>query len=520
MLRPAREALLKPLAEVYGSKERSESERFLATSILADYAADQPQFLAKLLMDADEKQFAIIYSKFKDGGEQGLPALAAEIDKRLPPELPSSHERREQLAKRQANAAVALLKMNQPTKVWPLLKHSPDPRVRSYLIHCLSPLGADAGAIIRRLDEEPDIAIRRALILSLGEYGEKELSPDRRKALFPKLKQIYRDDTDPGLHAAAEWLLRTWKQEAWLKQVNDEWAKDTEQRQKRLAGIQQLVTQRKEKAPPQWYVTSQGQTMVVIPGPVEFWMGSPSTEEGRQPKSGELEHTKKIGRTFALAAQAVTVEQYRKFNAGYGKGDIERYVRTADSPVIGTDWFVAAAYCNWLSQREGLKEEQWCYPREIKPGMMLPHNYLSRTGYRLPTEAETEYATRTGAATSRYYGETEELLKEYAWYQKNSQGRTWSVGSKKPNDLGLFDLHGNVYSWCQERYKGYPQGQRGQANEDTEDTLPITVQDARVVRGGSFNEPASGVRSALRFGDVPTFRTYVFGFRLARTFTP
>ena len=136
---------------------RREAERSLATNILADYAADQPQVLADLLMDADEKQFAVIYPKFKDRGEQGLPVLTGEIDKKLPPDLPSSDDKREKLAKRQANAAVALLRMNQPEKVWPLLKHSPDPRVRSYLIHRLGPLGADARAIVKRLDEEPDI---------------------------------------------------------------------------------------------------------------------------------------------------------------------------------------------------------------------------------------------------------------------------------------------------------------------------------------------------------------------------
>ena len=160
------------------------------------------------------------------------------------------------------------------------MKHSPDPRVRSYLIHRLSPLGADARAIVKRLDEEPDITIRRALLLSLGEFGEKDFTPDDRKALLPKLQEMYRTDADPGLHAAAEWLLRTWKQEAWLKQVNEEWAKDKEQREKRLDGIKQLLAKEKEKTPPQWYVNGQGQTMVVIPGPVEFVMGSPPTEAG------------------------------------------------------------------------------------------------------------------------------------------------------------------------------------------------------------------------------------------------
>jgi hypothetical protein len=87
----------------------------------------------------------------------------------------------------------------------------------------------------------------------------------------------------------------------------------------------------------------------------------------------------------------------------------------------------------------------------------LRKNYLSLTGYRLATEAEMEYATRAGALTSRYYGETEELLTKYAWYFKNSLEKTWPVGNLKPNDLGWFDAHGNVYAWCQERYLRYPQ---------------------------------------------------------------
>ncbi len=126
--------------------------------------------------------------------------------------------------------------------------------------------------------------------------------------------------------------------------------------------------------------------------------------------------------------------------------------------MVGTSWYQAAAYCNWLSKEEGIAEDQWCY--EIKGQVTkLKENYLSLTGYRLPTEAEMEYATRAGALTSRYYGETEELLPKYAWYQKNSQERTWPVGSLKPNDLGLFDVQGNVFTWCQESYKAYPAGE-------------------------------------------------------------
>src|SRR5262249_38748570 len=152
------------------------------------------------------------------------------------------------------------------------------------------------------------------LLLSLGEFNEKELPPASRTSLLPKLQTIYRTDADPGLHAAAEWLLRTWKQGTWLEQVNGAWAKDKEQRARRLEGIGQLVKKEKGKAPPQWYVNGQGQTMVVIPGPVEFVMGSPVTEARRRDQ--EVQHKRRIARTFALAATPVTKEQFLRFRPG------------------------------------------------------------------------------------------------------------------------------------------------------------------------------------------------------------
>ena len=332
--RPVRGKLLPSLVAIYRDADRRDAERSLATSILADYAADNPPVLANLLMDADEKQFAVIYPKFKGQGERGLPVLIGEIDKTLPPELPSSDDKRETLAKRQANAAVALLRMKQSEKVWPLLKHGPDPRVRSYLIHRLSPLGADARAIVNQLEAEKDVTIRRALLLSLGEFSETEFTPEDRTALLPKLQEMYRTASDPGLHAAAEWLLGTWKQEAWLKQVNDEWAKDKEQREK--ASRAALAP----GAKPQWCVNTQGQTMVVVPGPVVFLMGSPESEKGHL--FGEVQHKRRIGRSFAIASKAVTLEQYRNLTKDDPTQDGE-FSRFPDLPAINIDWFMAAS---------------------------------------------------------------------------------------------------------------------------------------------------------------------------------
>lgn len=520
LLRPIRGKLTPPLVRLYRNKENNRYDPERIQSIITDYAYDQPDLLADLLMDADFKQFDGLFQVLSTHGHGALPLLLGEIDKTLPADLPSSDGKRETLAKRQVNAAVALLRLNQPAKVWPLLKHSPDPRVRSYLIHRLSPLGADARAIVKRLDEETDLTIRRALLLSLGEFKETDFTPDERKAVLPKLQEVYRTVSDPGLHAASEWLLRTWKQEPWLTQVNDEWAKDGAGRDKRIAGIKELVTKDKEKTPPQWYVNTQGQTMVVIPGPVEFQMGSPTSEPDR--RADEVQHKRKISRSFAILAKPVTLGQYRSLTgAKYEIG--EKYTYDSNLPVVGVSWYMAAQYCNLLSKEEGIPEDQWCYDITGKApdydGTRLKKNYLSLIGYRLPTEAEMEYVTRAGSTTCRYFGETEELQTNYAWFAKNANDVLKPVGQKKPNDLGLFDVHGNCFTWCQGAYVKYPASNDDRV-EDQEGELVVLRTEGRMLRGGSFSTQSFAIRSAYRANLVPTTPITFAGIRPARTILP
>jgi formylglycine-generating enzyme required for sulfatase activity len=186
-------------------------------------------------------------------------------------------------------------------------------------------------------------------------------------------------------------------------------------------------------------------------------------------------------------------------------------------------WHEAAAYCNWLSKEEGIPEDQWCYlpnhEGKYATGMKLAPDYLKRTGYRLPTEAEWEHACRAGAhiARSRFFWETDKYLGSYAWYRDNAKDQISPVGKKMPNDLGLFDMYGNAWEWCQDRLLPYPQGTREKPAEDREDSTTVVETELRVMRGGGIDSRASELRSAFRKGHPPGERIPFAGFRVART---
>ena len=285
---------------------------------------------------------------------------------------------------------------------------------------------------------------------------------------------------------------------------------------------------------------------VTVKGPVEFTMGSPASERGRTPD--EVQRRVRIPRSFAIATTETTVAQFKRFldanpevkarhaypdNPGQMAAVMQRFSPEDQSPQIAVTWYEAAQYCNWLSKEAGLSAFEWVYPADVRSGMSMPANYLQRIGFRLPTEAEWEYAARAGTTTARFFGDGEDRLGEYAWYSRNppqklddpidpnDPTRTRHVGTLKPNPLGLFDVYGNVWEWLHDRRQEFAVSDA--VAEDREDAvLTVDDQHARTRRGGSFAYGAYTMRSAHR-GDVTYFpqqRRDNVGFRVARTVRP
>jgi serine/threonine protein kinase/formylglycine-generating enzyme required for sulfatase activity len=509
-LRPAKTKLIGALALIYRDTKQKEQSRTYATETLADYAADRPEELFSLLADAEEFQFPVVFQKLARHKDEAVRLAVQELARKAPAK--AREDQKEHLAMRQANTAVALLRLGAPEKVWATLKFSPDPRVRSYIIHWLSPLGADPQPILKGLDTEPDVTIRRALVLMLGEFSESQLSMAQRLPLIDKLQAVFENEPDAGLHGAVAWLLRKWGQAKRLEAVVEKLKSDDKQLQSRKATDKR-----------QWYVNTQKQTFMVVDAG-EFLMGSPESEPDRNPN--ESEHRCRIGRRFAISAQEVTKAQYRTFQQAVKGFDLANHpvlrqiVRTDDSPQTGITWYEAAHYCDWLSELEKIPREQWCYDPKggaFGPGMKAKDKFWELSGYRLPTEAEWEFACRAGTVTSRYYGLTERLLPQYAWYLANGESHAWPTATLEPNDFGLFDMFGNASEWCFDEYtQDYPV-QKDKVFEDRPSTQPVQAGASRVLRGEAFTTQPSIVRSAVRGLDRSDRHNYTVGFRPART---
>jgi formylglycine-generating enzyme required for sulfatase activity len=298
------------------------------------------------------------------------------------------------------------------------------------------------------------------------------------------------------------------------------------------------------------YVEDPGPGAGFLPVPAgTFTMGSPETELDHRDE--ELQHSVTLTMPFHLAAMEVTNQQYADLaqwalDAGYctatdvevsdaldgstevllglddpagnitfNAGTFSVVAGRENYPVKNVTWYGAAAYCDWLSLQAGIvpayDHDTW---------LCNGGDPYGAQGFRLPTEAEWEYACRAGSVTAFANGEItsegcyDPVLDEIGWHCGNSNDLAQPVGQKSPNNWGFYDMHGNAWEWCHDWVNPY--------TGDVTDPVGDTVTGNRATRGGNWRTYAKFCRSARRTGYRPDFRTdgynvNVFGIRPARS---
>ncbi|HEX7380162.1 MAG TPA: bifunctional serine/threonine-protein kinase/formylglycine-generating enzyme family protein [Pirellulales bacterium] len=487
--------------------------RAAATAALADWAVSHPQLLATAVSNAGAEQFLDLWPALLAADRNAVLNHLRQIVNLQPKPNGMTEAERVSLGRRRAAAAIALMRLNNESILPLLLTPADDPEGQTQFVAGVRQRGVPLSQLLAHWTMAGEERVRVALLLSLGEYPLEEIDEPLRTEVVGRLDTCYRTDCSSAIHAASGWLLRTWR---------------------RADGVQRFdATPRAADYDParQWFVLQVAQParpclsigMVNFPAG-EFLMGSPATERDRQVQ--ESQHRVKLTRPFALADRPVCRALYVRFlQDTRGADAVEQWLAqvnltapTEKHPAVGLTWYDAVLFCRWLTAQCGMSESDQCYadPATLK---LDAHGYPAdrqwpfrpdRRGFRLPTEAEWEYACRAGTVTAFSFGSDLTVANAYGWFQGNSDGNLHPTMPLKPTGRGLVSMHGNGAEWCHD-WLGFIPGGAGI------DPVGVANANCRAVRSGSFLSGAALARSASRAGLPPEFAPPYAGLRLTQT---
>jgi serine/threonine protein kinase/formylglycine-generating enzyme required for sulfatase activity len=448
----------------------------------AHFGAADVQFLISEAMSAPAIDLAYLCKALSQNKDQALSAIRDALV-----ELESSQQWRPM-----ARLAIVALHLGEASWARDMCRLIPDRIQRTIFIDEYTSWHGDLAQIAEAAGTMVDPAWRSGICLALGNVSAEDAGDFTIKAWRPVLLKWFLNDGDGGVHSAAAWTLRRWNLE-----------------------LPEVPSSKQPRDGTCWHVNSLGMTMLTIPA-------GTFTRKDRSSANAENQVVT-LTKAFWLCDREINVGTFRKFATDtecpaqekpaispeeQGAGAMNP---TDEHPIQNANWYDAVLFCNWLSRREGLTQ---CYERTgmedmverrgLEEWQLLPDT----NGYRLPTEAEWELACRAGTSTTYHFGDDVTLLDRYA---VTATWKTDMGGDRLPNSAGLFDMMGNVLEWCEDWSGPYDDVSK------LIDPRGIAQGTMRVMRGGTYFDPAEICTSGARNRCGPWGRGYYNGFRVART---
>ena len=429
-------------------------------------------------------------------------------------DLTDEATRSERLTSKVRYAALALY-LGDPSLVAPMLQLGPDPTERTAFTLRLKDWPADLSAVREVLKTTTDESLRSGVVAAIGRFPKETIA--EFDALSSVLQELFVTAPDGGSHSASDWTLRQWGVP--LPDLKSEISNLKSQ-------ISDFKSEQLRPDVQRWYTNSVGMTFVEIPAGKHQLVSL----EYKENKTEENPYEVELTRPVYLSNRELTVAQFLAFASDPNTPANQKPQQWGpeweqsrkgvspenDCPMQTINWFDSVLYCNWLSRKEGSTP---CYTttgkkmkmKDVQNRDVEVDEWLcdfTANGYRLPTDAEWEVSCRAGTTTAWSCGQDDVELREFAVFNVNSRNRTSVSGTKLPNGWGLFDTHGNVYEWCHDWYgQTVPSGLEPQGPQSG---------SPRVLRGGSWLNPAESATSANRDGYTPDYRSGNYGIRLAQ----
>lgn len=490
----------------------------LKTSILCRYARNDVSLLSRGLLQSDVEYLAPLAKILATQADRLLPEFTQLLNRRIPNVVHDyqvavdPEEFRHELVQQKLRAALALMHWGHFDLIWEHVLEPSDPRLYSEVVSNLHLSGLSPNLLLNELQRQANPAAQQLIIMGLGKFKDSSIPQSEQKLSIDKLLAMYANTDDAGVRSALSWTLDRWNA--------TERRREVDRTQSNHQALSELPANRN------WYISASGIPMAILRGPMADVVGVQYGEWNVVTRDSLWQHRVHINHEFAIATCEVTLGQFQQCAqkyAQYLREDLrlrpDWATRTLDAPATSISYTDAALFCRWLGEQEGIAEHEQCYPKagEIGLNMVLPKDFLSRQGYRLPTRAEWEIACRSGSLAPMHFGSRLSPMNDYAWSAYNSGQRNHAVGQLMPNRLGLFDMHGNAFEWCAGVYLPPPPIKNVDTHVDNIGPLEFTPELNGVLKGGDFPITADKLTAAYQEAQRLSFSWPASGLRVVRT---